>query len=128
METRLESRRGDTLIRLLLVLPSLVWVVANVLKFEMGVDAPYDFLRPVIGPGTELAEMAVAAVVILGPLAAILLTLLRTTRISLTRTKGGVRARGSLSARWGDIAILGFAAASLVVIGFYVIAEFSGSE
>ena len=60
---------------MLLVVPSFLFVAVNLLKFELGADAPYDALAPVINPAHPLANILVAAVVILGPIAAVVLIL-----------------------------------------------------
>ncbi|MGH2693019.1 MAG: hypothetical protein ACRDHM_11040 [Actinomycetota bacterium] len=109
--------------RALLVLPSVVFVAANLLKFELGIDGPYDFLAPVIGPSSSVNGPILAAVVILGPLAAVVLTLRRTASISVSRTGGGLSARTSLNVQWADLVILVFALGALSVIGLYLIAE-----
>lgn len=109
--------------RVMLVLPSVVFVAVNVLKFELGIDGPYDLLAPVIGPSSSVNGPILAAVVILGPLAAVLLTLRRTASFSMSRTDGGLAARTSLNVRWADLVILAFALAALGVIGVYLIAE-----
>jgi hypothetical protein len=117
------ERRHSTILRIFLITPSLVFVAVNLLKFELGVDAPFDALAPVIDPATQLANLLVAAVVILGPIAAVVLTLRQTTTGSLRTTKPGVEARFTMQARWSDLLVLGAAIAPLVAIGLHLIAE-----
>jgi hypothetical protein len=123
VQTSYAGHPRSMFLRILLVGPSVVFVAVNLLKFELGVDAPYDALAPLIDPSSQLANLLVAAVVILGPIAAVFLTLRHAATGSVRTTKPGVEAQFTMRARWSDVLMIGVAIAPLIVIGLHLIAE-----
>lgn len=126
METAsLPGRRPRTLIAflvLLLCVPSLVFVVANVMAFELGLPGIYDLLEPAIAPRSELGEALVALLVVAGPITALAAIAVDLLRVRLDRDPEGSFLRlevrlacGTWLSRWA-VGLLG-------AIGTYLFLE-----
>ncbi len=106
-----------------LVAPALVFVVANVLRYELGVPGLHEALEPVIDPGTTWAQGLMDAIVFLGPLVAFAVAAFSVLRLRIER-----RAHtfvGTVEVQWHP-ALLVVAILSAVVfgvLGVYVVAE-----
>lgn len=106
-----------------LVVPAVVFVIANVLRFELGVAAPYDALEPVIRPAAAWAQRVVDVFVFIGPLAAFVLAGASVVKLRLERRSQALV--GSVEVHWHP-ALLAIAVVSALVFGLlgaYVIAE-----
>ena len=117
------GRRWPTVLAAALLLPAIAFVAANVLKYELGVDALSDALGSFAEPGEGLINMVVTALVILGPVIAAAIALAPIARLHLGRFNGTVEAAVSLRLEWARVAIALVALAVLAVLAVYVIAE-----
>ncbi len=106
----------------LLVLPSVVFVVANVLKHQLGFPALADALGPLAEPRGAGDDLVTAAV-LLGPVAAVILVLAPLVRLRTARSGEALEATVSLRVRRANLAVASVAFAMLVVLGGYVFAE-----
>jgi hypothetical protein len=111
------------LLAAVLLLPALVFVPANVLKFELNISFPYDTLEPILHPSIGLLRVLRDVLVVLGPVAALALSAASIMRGSLKRTGDSVQATVALRIAPVPMAI---AAVSLVLLGSiaaYLVAE-----
>lgn len=105
------------------MLPAVAFVAANVLKYGLGVDAPSNVLGPFAEPGEGVPNVVVTALVLVGPVVAVALTLAPIVRLRLGRSDGTVEAAVSLRLEWARVAIALVALAVLAVLAGYVVAE-----
>jgi hypothetical protein len=116
-------RSRTVLIALLLCLPTLVFVTANVLAFELGIPGMYETLEPAIAPASDLLESLVALVVVLGPLAALALIALDLLRAGLDRRPDGAALRVEIRLAWRHLTVAALAICLLGAIGLYLFLE-----
>ena len=106
----------------LLLLPSVLFVAANVLKHELGFPALADALGALAEP-RGVAEGVVTAVVILGPILALTVVLVPIVRLRMTRSRDELEATVSLRIRRANLMVAGVAFAVIAVLGAYLFAE-----
>jgi hypothetical protein len=106
----------------LLLLPSVLFVVANVLKYELGLPALAGALGPLAEP-RGLAEVVVSVVVLLGPVVAAIVALAPIVRLRWGRSSDVLEATLSLRYRRGNLVVAGIAFAVLAALGGYLLAE-----
>ena len=117
------GRRWPTILAAALLLPAIAFGAANVLKYELGVDAVSDALGPFAEPGEGPINMVVTALVILGPVISAAIALAPIARLHLGRSDGTVEVAVSLRLTWARVAIALIAVAVLVMLAGYVAAE-----
>ena len=108
---------------LALLVPAVVFVTANVLRYELGMPGFHELLAPVIDPTASWAQGLLDAVVFLGPLAAFAVTVLSVLRLRVERRAHAFV--GTVEVQWRP-ALLLVAAVSAVVFAFlgaYVVLE-----
>jgi hypothetical protein len=106
-----------------LVAPAIVFVTANILRYNLGVAGPYRALEPVLAPGGGLMDWVLGLVVILGPMTAFTLAVSPMVRFRIERR--GEDLVGTLTVRWRPalFAVAIVSAIVLAVIGSYLVAE-----
>jgi hypothetical protein len=120
----MEARpRWSTLLAGAFVLPAVVFVTANVLKYGLGVDALSNVLGPFAEPGEGTLNLVVTALVLVGPVVALAMVLLPIVRLRLGRSDGMVEATVSLRLEWARVAIALVAVAVLAVLAGHIAAE-----
>lgn len=106
-----------------LVTPAVVFVVANILRYEMGVPGLHRALEPVIDPTAAWAQSLIDGVVFFGPLLAFALAAFSVLRLRVERRAHAFV--GTVEVQWHP-ALLAVAVVSAVVfsvLGAYVVAE-----
>jgi hypothetical protein len=106
-----------------LVTPAIVFVVSNVLRYELGVPGLHEALEPVIDPTAAWAQGVIDAVVFVGPLVAFALAAFSVLRLRVERRSHAFV--GTVEVQWHP-ALLAVAVVSAVVfgvLGAYVVAE-----
>jgi hypothetical protein len=116
-------RTRTVLIAFLLCLPTLVFVTANVLAFELGRPGIYAALEPVIAPASELLESLMALLVILGPLAALALIASELLRADVDRRADGAVLLVEIRLAWRHLTVAALAICLLGAIGLYLFLE-----
>lgn len=107
----------------LLVVPAILFVAANVLRYNLGVIGPYTALEPVLSPGGGAMDWVLGVVVILGPMTAFALAIAPMIRFRIERR--GEDLVASVTVRWRP-ALFGVALVSALVLGVlgsYLLAE-----
>ncbi len=106
----------------LLVLPSALFVAANVLKHELGIPALADRLGWFAEPG-DIGAAGVTAVVLFGPVLALIVVLVPIVRLRMTRSKDALEATVALRVRPANLAVAGVSLAVLALLGAYLVSE-----
>jgi hypothetical protein len=120
----MEARpRWSTILAGVLVLPAVVFVAANVMKYGLGVDALSNVLGSFAEPGEGAWNVMVTALVLVGPVIALAMVLLPIVRLRLGRSDGTVEATVSLRLEWARVAIALVALAVLAVLAGHIAAE-----
>ena len=107
----------------LLMIPAMLFVTANLLKYQAGLAQPYDVLAPIWSTDVAAYQAAFDSLVLLGPLAAMALVARSVVGLSFARRDGGWVASLSVEKRWPRIALIGSGLLLLGVMGLYLIAE-----
>lgn len=105
-----------------LVLPAALFVGANVLKYNVGVDGPYAALGPLTDPPRSTTDY-VTALVLLGPVAGFALVLWPILRLGFGHPEGEIQATVTIRLRWANIAVAVVALGVLAVLFGHVLAE-----
>jgi hypothetical protein len=105
-----------------LVLPAALFVGANVLKYGLGIDGPYDVLGPLTDP-PKGAGNVVTAIVLVGPVIGLAIALSPVLRLRFAYPDGEVQGSVSLRLRWVNIAIAVVALGVLAVLFGHILAE-----
>jgi hypothetical protein len=108
---------------LLFTLPAIVFVAANVLKYELGLPSVYEFLQPVLEPGPVALQALRDVLVVVGPLAGLALSLLAVARARASRRGDTVVASVAVRLRPGHLLVAGLALAVLAGMGLYLFVE-----
>lgn len=108
---------------LLLLVPALVFVTANELKFQLGVDAPYDALEPVLDPRPLLARVVLQALVLAGPVIALVLSALAIVRANATLRDRTLEVRATVRLHPGHLIAVLVSLALLAAMALYLVAE-----
>ena len=106
----------------LLVLPAALFLGANILKFELGIAGPYEWLGPLTDPSRSVNDL-VTAIVLLGPALALAIALWPIVRVRFAHPDEEVRATVSLRLRWPNIAVAVVALGVLAVLLGHVAVE-----
>ena len=112
-----------SLIAALLMAPGLLFVTANLFKYQVGLAQPHDVLAPIWTTDVGAYQAAFNSVLFLGPLVGLALVAWSVVRLSLNRREGGWVASLSVEKRWPQLAILGAGLSLMGVMGLYLIAE-----
>jgi hypothetical protein len=73
----------------LLMIPSVQFVTANFLKYQVGLTQPYEVLSPAWSTDIAAYQAAFNSVVLLGPLVGLALVAWSVIRLSFSRRDGG---------------------------------------
>ena len=118
-----ERARWSVAAAVVLVVPAMLFVGANILKYGLRVDVISDVLGPFAEPSAGLAEAVVTGLVLIGPVVALALVLAPIVRLQLGRSHRTVEATLSFRLRWVNIAVAVVAIALLAVVSAYVVVE-----
>jgi hypothetical protein len=105
-----------------LVLPAALFVGANVLKYGLGIDGPYNALGPLTDPPKGTGDL-VTVIVLVGPVVGLGVALWPVLGLRFAHPDGEVKATVSLRLRWANIAIAVVALGVLAVLFGHILAE-----
>jgi hypothetical protein len=115
-----------------LLIPASLFVVSNVLRYQVGIGQPYDALSPLwhtsFGSYQGAYEFAFNATVLVGPMIAMAIAALAVLRVRFARTHSDPYQEGwsvavTIRRRWPEIGVLTFGVGLVGVMGLYLIAE-----
>ena len=111
------------LLAVALLVPAVLFVTVNLLRYQVGVAQPYDTLSPLWSTGVGAYQLAFNATVLLGPVIAMTIAAVAVLRVRFARTNAGSNVAMTIRRRWPEIGVLAFGAALVGVMGIYLIAE-----
>ncbi|MGQ0668756.1 MAG: hypothetical protein ACT4PO_03615 [Actinomycetota bacterium] len=117
------NRAPSAIPGLILLFPALLFVAANLLKFELGLPFLYDLVEPVVNPRAPAFHAVLAVVVIGGPVAALAISLLSIARLGFRREDGVVFGTVAARLRGPHLAVIVISLAILATIAGYLVAE-----
>ena len=119
------KQNGITLLSLLLALPAAFFICISVLKYEMGVDAPFDSMAPVLEKMgiKETLGWNINLLIIFGPFVAFLLTIFQVGRIDWRFTKEQFLFHFAVKKRWFPLLVIAFSMSLLAFLVIYMIGE-----
>ena len=119
------KQNGITLLSLLLALPTAFFIYISVLKYEMGVDAPFDSMAPVLEKMgiKETLGWNINLLILFGPFVAFLLTIFQVVRIDWRFTKEQFLFHFAVKKRWFPLLVIAFSMSLLAFLAIYMIGE-----
>jgi hypothetical protein len=119
------KQNGITLLSLLLALPAAFFICISVLKYEMGVDAPFDSMAPVLEKMgiKETLGWNINLLILFGPFVAFLLTIFQVVRIDWRFTKEQFLFHFAVKKRWFPLLVIAFSMSLLAFLAIYMIGE-----
>jgi len=118
-----ERARWPATAAAVLLVPAVLFVGANLMKYGLGVNVLSDALGPFAEPRDGALEAIVTVFVLVGPVVALALALAPIVRLRFGRSNAVVEATVSVRLRWTQIGVALVALAVLVVLGGYLVAE-----
>lgn len=115
--------RWSTAAAAALVLPSVVFVSANILKYGLGVGFVADALGPFTDPSPGPVDALVSGLVLLGPVAALAVALPRVMQLRFGHNGGAVEATVRLRLRWPLVVVATGSLVMLAMLGGYLVLE-----
>ena len=119
------KQNGIALASLLLALPTAYFICISVLKYELGIDAPFDSIAPLLERMgiKEALGWNINLLILLGPAVAFLLTIFQVLKIDWQFNKEHFLFHFTISKRWLPLLIAGFSISLLVILTIYLIGE-----
>ena len=104
------------------MLPAALFIGANVLKFGLGIEGPYDVLRPLTDPPKATTNL-VTVLVLAGPVVGLAIALWPIIRLRFGHPDRLIQATVSLRLQWVNIAIAVVALGLLAILFGHILAE-----
>ncbi|HEY6505111.1 MAG TPA: hypothetical protein VIZ28_14140 [Chitinophagaceae bacterium] len=114
-----------TLAALLLSLPTAYLIVISILKYGLGVDAPFDSSAPWLERMgiKEPPGLNINGLILFGPIVACLFTVLQVLKIDWLFTHEHFHFHFAVRKRWFPILVGAFSLSLLVTLAFYLFGE-----
>jgi hypothetical protein len=106
-----------------LLVPASLFVLSNLLRYQVGIAQPYNALSPLWSTGIGAYQFAFNAMVLVGPMIAMAIAALAVLRVRFAQTGAGWSVAVTIRRRWPELAVLAFGVALVGVMGLYLIAE-----
>jgi hypothetical protein len=119
------KQKGLIIASLMLAIPTAYFLGISVLKFEMGIDAPYDVIAPFLGR-TGIAEtvgLNINLLILLGPVVAFALSIFQVLRIRFQFTQNHFLFQFILRKSWLPLVVAAFSASLLGILFMYLVRE-----
>ena len=119
------KQNGITLLSFLLALPTAYFICISILKYEMGVDAPFDSIAPFLERMgiKETLGWNINLLILFGPFVAFVLTIFQVVKIDWQFTKEQFLFHLTVKKRWFPLLVIAFALSLLAFLGIYMIGE-----
>ena|SRR5688572_4711223 len=113
------------IVSLLLALPTAYFIAIAILKYEMGVDGPFDAIAPLLERWgiKETLGWNINLLILLGPLLAFLLTIFQLLSIRLQFTQNHFLFQIMVRKRWLPLLVAGFCVSLLAILFIYLFGE-----
>ena len=125
METIISRKKWLNIISLLLVLPTVYFISISVLKYEFGIDGPFDAIAPWLESMgiKESLGWNINLVILLGPIIALVLSVLQVLGAEWKFSKEEFQFRFSIQKRWMPLSIVFLSGLVLATLALYLLAE-----
>ena len=122
---QLTKQNGIAIISLLLALPTAYFIVISVLKYEFGVDGPFDSIAPLLGSWgiKESLGWNINLLILFGPLLAFFLTIFQLLGVRMQFTQNHFLFQITVRKRWLPLLVAGFSISLFAVLFTYLFGE-----
>jgi len=126
----LGKQKWITWAALLLSLPTAYFFLINILKDQFGVSGPYNAIDPLLRELgiSESIGWNINLLILLGPVAAILLTFFQILRINWQFTKEQFEFHFAIRRRWFPLLVAAFSISLLAILFLYILGENCNSQ
>ncbi|WP_276499984.1 hypothetical protein [Terrimonas pollutisoli] len=114
-----------TALSFLLALPTAYFIVISVLKYEMGINSPFDSVAPFLERMgiKETPGWNINLLILFGPVVALGLTLLQVLKVKWSITNEEFHFHFAVKKRWFPLLVIAFSLSLLAVLTLYMIGE-----
>ena len=119
------KQNGIAIASLLLALPTAYFLCIAILKYELGIDAPFDSIAPFLEKMgiKESLGWNINLLILFGPVVAVLLLLLQLLKMDWHFDKEQFDFHFTIRKRWFPILIAGFSLSLLAILFIYLLGE-----
>ena len=119
------KQNGIAIASLLLALPTAYFICIAILKYELGIDAPFDSIAPFLKKMgiKESLGWNINLLILLGPVVAFLLTIFLVMKMDWQFTKEQFDFHFTIRKRWFPLLVAGFSVSLLAILTIYLIGE-----
>jgi len=122
---QLTKQNGIAIISLLLALPAAYFIAIAVLKYELGVDGPFDAIAPLLESWGIKDSLGwnINLLILCGPLLAFLLTIFQLLTVRMQFTQNHFLFQITVRKRWLPLLVAGFSISLLAILFAYLFGE-----
>ena len=122
---QMTKQNGITIISLLLALPTAYFIAIAILKYELGIDGPFDAIAPLLERWgiKEALGWNINLLILFGPLLTFLLTIFQLLGIRLQFTQNHFLFQITVRKRWLPLLVAGFSISVLAILFMYLFGE-----
>lgn len=122
---QMTKQNGITIISLLLALPTAYFIAIAILKYELGIDGPFDAIAPLFERWgiKEALGWNFNLLILFGPLLAFLLTIFQLLGIRVQFTQNHFLFQITVRKRWLPLLVAGFSISLLAILLIYLLGE-----
>lgn len=119
------KQNGIAIASLLLALPTAYFICISILKYEMGIDGPFDSIAPLLEKMgiKETLGWNINLLILLGPVVAFLVMIFQVLKIDWQFTKEQFLFHFTIQKRWFSLLVAGFSGGLLAILAIYLIGE-----
>jgi len=119
------KQNGIAIASLFLALPTAYFLSISVLKYEMGIDAPFDAIAPFLERMgiKETLGWNINLLILLGPLVAFALSIFQVLKIKFQFTQNHFLFQFILKKRWLPVLVAAFSVSLLAILFIYLVGE-----
>jgi hypothetical protein len=119
------KQNGIAVGSLMLALPTAYFLIVSVLKYETGIDAPFDTVAPFLERMgiSEALGRNINLLILFGPVAAFALSIFQVLRIKFRFTQNHFLFQVILRKRWLPLLVVAFSASLLGILFIYLVRE-----
>lgn len=119
------KQNAITIVSLLLALPTAYFICISILKYEMGVEAPFDTIAPFLEQLgiKETLGWNINLLILLGPVIAIMLSILQVVKMDWQFSKEQFHFQFMIRKSWFPLLVVAFSVSLLAVLAIYLIGD-----
>jgi hypothetical protein len=109
---------------LILVLPTIFFIVVSIMKYEMGMNEPFDSIAPFLeNAGIKEFGFNINLLILFGPILAAFIALFQVFHLELKFEKKEFRANVTIYKRWFPLSIIIVSGMALLTLFLYMVGE-----